>query len=452
MKKTSHIKEVLTDQLDLAQTERVLLTTDQKQNIVYIYQATAGPGEFRIRYFKFMNTQSSSWAATTLPKQVNNIQNKLVALYGEQKHTRKMAVPNQTFYINSKFKDVVSHSHFIMTNKQERSTTNTRPDLCHFIGKDLKDQFILIERPDSKSSSGFYMTLRVKSENNEDQIQLQMYTKNKGNHLFFFSLINEKEKLDKKHTYFVIKKPSAELEKYVNIPLISWETEVTSFFENPFDAETEAGKLQAYTKTMTYKDLLDRQSMTHQDWLVNLTFEKVMDLKDNIDFLPIIYQEKAGYKSHHLIIFDLHKMRVVKHQNLLSNMSIRSRLRVSTTGFGLYSLTRTSEVYNTNSDLFTIHSCGGQPPSTQDVKYQISAQYYNTDIELPENYDDQDEALGLNPAQGFIELREFSVRYNCCENNSIKFVGMKYILPSVASTEQRKKTFTDCLFVPFLDS
>ena len=94
MKKTSHIKEVLTDQLDLAQTERVLLTTDQKQNIVYIYQATAGPGEFRIRYFKFLNTQSTSWAATTLPKQVNNIQNKLVALYGEQKHTRKMAVPN----------------------------------------------------------------------------------------------------------------------------------------------------------------------------------------------------------------------------------------------------------------------------------------------------------------------------------------------------------------------
>ena len=144
-----------------------------------------------------------------------------------------------------------------MTNKQERSTTNTRPDLCHFIGKDIKDQFILIERPASSSNTGFYMTLRVKSENNDDQIQLQMYTKNKGTHVFFFSLINEKEKLDKKHSFFAIKKSSAELEKFVNIPLISWETEVTAFFENPFDAETEAGTLQDYTTTMTYKNLLD---------------------------------------------------------------------------------------------------------------------------------------------------------------------------------------------------
>jgi len=83
------------------------------------------------------------------------------------------------------------------------------------------------------------------------------------------------------------------------------------------------------------------------------------------------------------------------------------------------------------------HSCGGAP-STQIVKYQISAQYYLSHVKLPENYDDLDENSRLNPAQCTVELSEYAIHYNCCENNKIQLVGKKQMLVSEASQTTRK--------------
>lgn len=92
-------------------------------------------------------------------------------------------------------------------------------------------------------------------------------------------------------------------------------------------------------------------------------------MKFSSEFVPIIYQERMNVSTHHLLVFDVHKMKVVKQQNINSNMAMRSRLRMTTTGFGEFTLTRTSDYYKTDDSILTLHSCDGRAKCTQDVKY-----------------------------------------------------------------------------------
>jgi hypothetical protein len=203
--------------------------------------------------------------------------------------------------------------------------------------------------------------------------------------VFFFSLINDKNKLDRKHHFFAIKKTKEEVDNLSTqnaLSLVNWESEIVVFVKNPFSSDLEADNLRAYTQAMTFKDLLDLQASEHQDYLINLTFEKIVDMKNYMEFIPLIYQEKSSVTTHHLVMFDIHKMRVVKHQNINSSMALRNRLRLTTTGFAEYTLTRTSDVFKTEDGLLTLHSCDSLAKATLDVKYQISSQFYMNHIPL----------------------------------------------------------------------
>lgn len=79
--------------------------------------------------------------------------------------------------------------------------------------------------------------------------------------------------------------------------------------------------------------------------MVNLGFEKCMDNKAYLNFVPLIYQERSNYQSHHVIVFDVNRFEVSRHFSLLSNINIRNHLRRNAQGFGTYAITRTSEVY-----------------------------------------------------------------------------------------------------------
>ena len=211
--------------------------------------------------------------------------------------------------MNQKYGNVISTSNFILTNSNKKSLSNEK--LTHHIPEELNSEFILVE-----GKNGTYMTLRLINNYNEDDVvTLQTYYKNKHWYVFFLTLANESEKLDRKHTYFMIKKSHKEVENMGalnNIPLVSMDENVTIILQNKFKGENEQENLGAYTQNMTYRDLLEVQRGPQQ-WLINLNFEKLVDHRPNIDFVPFIYQEKSSVKTHRFCVFDIHKMRVVKH-------------------------------------------------------------------------------------------------------------------------------------------
>lgn len=50
------------------------------------------------------------------------------------------------------------------------------------------------------------------------------------------------------------------------------------------------------------------------------------------------------------------------------------------------------------------------------------------------------------------ELKEFAIRFNCCEKNLIRLIGMKYLLNSKAAYQSTTETYKDLLFIPWLNN
>jgi hypothetical protein len=115
-------------------------------------------------------------------------------------------VNNQSFYLNQKYANVISTTNFIQTNSNKKSLSNDK--LTHHLPDELNSEFIIVE-----GKAGTYLTLRLNNSYNEDDVvKLQTYYKNKHWYVFFLTLVNESEKLDRKHTYFVIRKSHKEVE------------------------------------------------------------------------------------------------------------------------------------------------------------------------------------------------------------------------------------------------
>ena len=151
-----------------------------------------------------------------------------------------------------------------------------------------------------------------------------MYNKNEFYYTFIFSLANDNDKLDHKHTYFVVRKTIEEVERLGsdnNEPIIDKHTEVIIFKDNDFKPHDETVLLQ-YTESMCFEDLLNRQ-MEPQRGNIHLTFEKVFDNRANIRFIPMVYQEKKSVQSHHFIVYDVELQRVIRHAKVISSLELR---------------------------------------------------------------------------------------------------------------------------------
>ena len=97
---------------------------------------------------------------------------------------------------------------------------------------------------------------------------------------------------------------------------------------------------------MTFKDLISKQKDELSGYSVHLTFESVYDNRSNLDFIPIIYQDRNSITSHHLIVFDCYYLKVVRHTMIASTLVLRKELKKNKQGFAIYNLTRTSDVYD----------------------------------------------------------------------------------------------------------
>jgi hypothetical protein len=175
----------------------------------------------------------------------------------------------------------------------------------------IMSNFIWVE----KSHGGAYMSIRTKQDTMNAQLFIQLYTKNKKYYTFFFKYVD-----DDKTAFFAVRKTISEVDNMGvdnNIALIQEidSQKIQLFVNNPFDGETEQEKLKSYTKTITFKDFLEEMKQP-QEYFLHLTFERCMDNRTEIDFLPIIYQEKSNIASHRMLMYDVIKQRVTRHTHL----------------------------------------------------------------------------------------------------------------------------------------
>lgn len=64
-----------------------------------------------------------------------------------------------------------------------------------------------------EGKAGKYMNIRIKLDYNTEDVKCIVYFKSKNNYVFMFTLVNDKEKFDRKHNYFLMKKSIKEVEE-----------------------------------------------------------------------------------------------------------------------------------------------------------------------------------------------------------------------------------------------
>ena len=80
---------------------------------------------------------------------------------------------------------------------------------------------------------------------------------------------------------------------------------------------------------MHFKELVELQVHEYQNHNIHLTCELLYDMRQRIEFLPFIYQEKKSLASHHLLVLDINSMQIVGRTCINSTLGIRKYLRKS---------------------------------------------------------------------------------------------------------------------------
>jgi len=378
----------------------------------------------------------------TLPQIINDISQDQDRKYGLNLTDRKTMANNRSYYVNAKFRNVVATDTHVWTNAQNNrhlapgEIQSLDEKLKYSMEADLKDQFILVE---AMTKKGNYLNIKIKpNEHWWSDLQYQMYSRNKFYYVFFFTFVNDKEKLNRKHHWFAIRKTIAEVEAMGDNndhALITMHDDVCVFNENSFDGKDEGDNLKQYTTMMKLQDLVEMQRFRpdrpdSQDYNINLTFEKCIDNKTQIDFVPIVYQlkyknlqnkyaedfeRKKGLQPH-MLVFDVQKMEVVRHTSILAKIQARRYTRRNEMGFNEYTLTRTSDVFNQKKGFFDQHKGhAGDLASSQIVKYQLSTQYYlPNELKCDPDEDELEFFLRQEPSKATIELVEYNIQFSCC--------------------------------------
>ena len=131
-----------------------------------------------------------------------------------------------------------------------------------------------------EGKAGKYMNIRIKLDYNTEDVKCIVYFKSKNNYVFMFTLVNDKEKFDRKHNYFLMKKSIKEVEEMGqdnHQSLIKMEQMITVITPSTFEG-TKKEILESFTRHMTFKELIDFQK-DPQHTLVNLTFETLYDMQ-----------------------------------------------------------------------------------------------------------------------------------------------------------------------------
>ena len=174
-----------------------------------------------------------------------------------------------------------------------------------------------------------------------------MYYRSKNYYIFLFTLVNEKDKLNRKHNFFFIRKSLKEIDELSednhSKSLIALDQYVYIVKDNDSVGPNEV-VLQNYIQRALFSELIQLQK-EKQDHHIHLTTETLYDMKSKFDFFPFIYQERRSLASHHLLVLDINTMEICSRNCINSNLQIRKYLRKSEAGYGQYTLTRTSDIF-----------------------------------------------------------------------------------------------------------
>jgi hypothetical protein len=102
---------------------------------------------------------------------------------------------------------------------------------------------------------------------------------------------------------------------------------------------------------MHFRELVELQT-EEQRHHIHLTFETLYDMRQRIEFLPFIYQEKKSLATHHLLVLDVNSMQIVGKTCINSNLKIRRYLRKSQADYAMYTITRTSDIFDQKLGFF----------------------------------------------------------------------------------------------------
>lgn len=217
-------------------------------------------------------------------KLVQYIKNKQDLEYGPKMNDKRLQADVNQFYMNSKYKNVVSSPSNIQTIAafQQELAMKTAADqfLNYQLAKGDQVKYILVE-----GKNGTYHNIKIKQDHMKGKIHFQCYFKNKFFYTFVFTLIDDSQKLSRKHNYFFIKKSMKEVENMAqdnviavvtpgqNLTAIVYDERLSRMSQKEIDdfiavdnAVNRKNKkspntlLQYYTKKMTYEDLLAYQT------------------------------------------------------------------------------------------------------------------------------------------------------------------------------------------------
>ena len=171
--------------------------------------------------------------------------------YGAKESDRKHQADSEAYYVNAKYRNVVSSASHIKTPVKDGEDAE---HLTFALDQDNLSRFMLVE-----AKGGSYHNIRIKQEHNLEHVKLQAYYRTKYYYLFFFTLANEKDKLERKHSYFAVRKTLQEVEDmgYDNHQsIIQMDLDVTVFM--PYSSlSTDKSELLGFTRKMTFEQLIE---------------------------------------------------------------------------------------------------------------------------------------------------------------------------------------------------
>lgn len=132
-----------------------------------------------------------------------------------------------------------------------------------------KEQNFIVE-----SKNGLYINCRLKQDHNLEDIRLQYYQKTKTHYLFFLQLVNESVKIDRKHTWFAIRKTIAEIEEMGmdnNKALVEKSSDCVIFLENDLNG-SEDEVCENFTEVVTFTEMVEIQKQPQKSY-IHLTFQ-----------------------------------------------------------------------------------------------------------------------------------------------------------------------------------
>jgi len=124
-KQNTHLKRILGYTRPFTKGDRIVLTTDVEWTSVYIYQASVSQGENEIEVFNFQNDLAIAQLVRTLPQIIEEIRDEQQQWYGERKATRKAAATAEGFYVNAKYKHIISTIDMVKTTVKELKNENS---------------------------------------------------------------------------------------------------------------------------------------------------------------------------------------------------------------------------------------------------------------------------------------------------------------------------------------